>query len=318
MKNRTLMAFLTIVLSAALICAFGSFVMAEETETDTIEYDLGTEGIIDFPEYPESYKEESEHPGTVTKVTYDNGIGEKFFNVYLPYGYEDNTDTYNVLYIVHGGGGNPTNFLKTDKATAVQKVIDHMFEDGVCDPFIMVAVSWSPTNSEEERASIDMDQDYLTLFAQDELSRCIVPYVDANYRTNADRDHRAFSGFSAGGVTTWYVLMYDLKDFATVIPLSGDCWAVEQTGGKTKPEETAQALADAIAAQGMTADDFRIFAATGSVDMALDNMAPQIIAMQDNDIFKFGENTFFGVMEGINHGDPNSRYYLYTIMPMVW
>lgn len=137
-------------------------------------------------------------------------------------------------------------------------------------------------------------------------------YIDENYRTNADRDHRAFCGFSMGGCTTWNVLMYDLKDFATVIPLSGDCWAVEQTGGKTKPAETAQAIAEAITAQGMTADDFRIFAATGSVDTALENLAPQMIAMRNNEMFRFGENTFFGVMEGISHGDPNSRYYLYT------
>ena len=314
--RRSLSVLITAVLSAVLVLSSGMAVFAQEPEP--VEYDLGTEGIIDFPQYPDSYKEEAEHPGTVTKVTYDNGIGEKFFNVYLPYGYDESDETYNVLYIVHGGGGNPNNYIKPDKATAVQKVIDHMFEDGVCDPFIMVSVSWSPANTEIEKGNYDEEQDYTVLFAQDELSRCIVPYIDENYRTNADRDHRAFCGFSMGGCTTWNVLMYDLKDFATVIPLSGDCWAVEQTGGKTKPAETAQAIADAITAQGMTADDFRIFAATGSVDTALENLAPQMIAMRDNDMFRFGENTFFGVMEGINHGDPNSRYYLYTIMPMVW
>lgn len=316
MKKKVFLATMAVVVSAALVPAFGYSVMAEEAEE--VQYDFGTEGILDLPMYPETYKEEAEHPGTVTAVTYDNGEGEKFFNIYVPYGYEDNTDSYNVLYIVHGGGGTPNNYINPEKATGFQKVIDHMFEDRVCDPFILVSVSWKPAETEIEQGYYSEEQDYTVLFARDELPNCIVPYVDEHYRTNADRDHRAFSGFSMGGCTTWNVLMYDLKDFATLIPLSGDCWAVEQTGGKTKPAETAEAIAQAITAQGMTADDFRIFAATGSVDMALENLAPQIIAMQENEMFRFGENTFWGVMEGINHGDPNARYYLYTIMPMVW
>lgn len=52
--------------------------------------------------------------GMIERISYrtTNPEGElldKYANVYLPYGYdpEDSTRRYNILYIMHGGGGNP-------------------------------------------------------------------------------------------------------------------------------------------------------------------------------------------------------------------
>ena len=314
MKRKLFSVLMAAVITATLVSAFTVSAFAQETaQLEEIDYDLGV-GMLDTPDIPDNYKDDAEHPGTVTTVTYDNGIGEKFFNIYLPYGYEDSTDSYNVLYIVHGNGGDPTNYLKADKDTAIKKMLDHMIEDGLCEPFIMAAVSWRPTNEEGFEDDPEGKIDYTVYFAQEELPNVIIPYVDANYRTNADRDHRAFAGFSRGGVTTWNVIMYDMKDFATFLPFSGHC----MIDGVEGFDATVAAMADAIAAEGMTADDFAIYCATGSLDTALPNLVPQMKAMQENEMFKFGENTFFGVKEGIVHGDPNSKYYLYAILPIMW
>lgn len=312
---------IVLILAAVMALGLASAAAAEQPaeEAEPVVYDFGTEGIIDFPQLPESYKEKTEHTGTVTKVTYNNGTDDRYFNVYLPYGYEDSTDTYNVFYYAHGGGGcNPDTLISPDRVTATQKVIDHMFEDGVCEPFIIALVAWNPVQTGDEEADAESYQNSTTYFAQDELSRCVILYMDENYRTNVGRKYRAFGGYSAGGGLTWKVLLYDLKDFETFIPMSGTCGVFNPVDGEFDPEAAAAGIAEAITSQGMTFDDFCIFSATGSLDFALEGLATQMIAMRDNEMFKFGENTFFGVMEGIPHGDPYGRLYLYTYMPMVW
>lgn len=299
---------------------------AESTEAESITYDFGDIGILDFPPLPDTYSDVADKQGTVETVYYNNGTEDKYYNIYLPYGYETSGQTYNVLYLMHGGGGGPENFITPEKVTAVQTTFDYMIQDGVSDPFIVVAPSWNPNevSGETEASGGNSDSDYnaesdaTTIFAKNELSQYVIASVDSKYRTIADRNHRAFSGFSMGGVTTWNVFQYDLKDFAYIIPLSGDCWTIEQTGGKTKPDETVAALEASVAAQGFTGEHFTIYCATGSIDLALPNLAPQILAMQKSDLFEFGVNTFFGVSEGTPHADPLSKIYLYTILPLIW
>ena len=40
----------------------------------------------------------------------------------------------------------------------------------------------------------------------------------------ASRDHRAFSGFSLGSVTTWLQFCYDYDYLRYFLPMSGSCW----------------------------------------------------------------------------------------------
>lgn len=55
---------------------------------------------------PESYAAPAKKRGTVETFTYTfNGIKKTAF-VYLPYGYEQNSQGYNILYFMHGGGGS--------------------------------------------------------------------------------------------------------------------------------------------------------------------------------------------------------------------
>lgn len=56
--------------------------------------------------------------GTIKQITYitKNQQGEdreKYANIYLPYGYDgaDKEKRYNILYVMHGGGGNPDAWL---------------------------------------------------------------------------------------------------------------------------------------------------------------------------------------------------------------
>ena len=287
-----------------------------EPEDTAPEYVFEGPGIFnDLVNHPDSYTKDAAQPGTVVQVPYNNGTDDKYFNIYLPYGYDAaGEQTYNVVYISHGGGGGPENFLRTDRATAFQKVMDNMIANGDVDPFIVVAITWKSPSAGEGADSMAQS----VAFARDEFAQYVIPAVDANYRTNATREGRAFAGFSMGGVTTWNIFMYALPSVRYFIPMSGDCWAVESTGGATKPAETVAALEASVSAQGCTPDDFVMYIYTGTEDYALPNMAPQIYAMQGSEIFRFGENTYFGAYVSGVHGDPWSKTYLYNALPLMW
>ena len=291
----------------------------ESSEPEEETYTFEGPGIFeDVADVPASYKEPAAQQGTVEQVSYTYGDEEKYFLIYLPYGYEDSTERYNVLYVSHGGGGGkPETFLKTDSNTALQNTIDNMIQNGEIEPFILVAPTWK-TSSYTPSGTYDESTSMTLSFVMNELRQYVVAAVDANYRTNATREGRAFGGFSMGGVTTWFTFMHAMDSFKYFVPMSGDCWAVEQTGGASKPAETAEALASSVTNQGYAGADFCVYAFTGGGDYALPNLAPQIYAMQDHEMFEFGENAFFGLHPTATHGDPMARIYLYYVLPYLW
>ena len=50
----------------------------------------------------------------------------------------------------------------------------------------------------------------------------LIPYVDANFRTLSDRNHRAMAGLSMGGMETKMITLANLDKFAYIGLFSGD------------------------------------------------------------------------------------------------
>ena len=83
--------------------------------------------------FPKGYTEAAKEQGTLETVKYDfrldDGSGEvvtKRATVYLPYGY-DETQKYDVLYLIHGYGGSRRTFLgKPEEPRPFKHVIDNM------------------------------------------------------------------------------------------------------------------------------------------------------------------------------------------------
>ena len=161
----------------------------------------------------------------------------------------------------------------------------------------------------------------------EELTNSLIPAVESYFSTYAEsvddegliasRDHRAFGGFSMGSAATWLVFQKRMKYFARFLPISGDCWTLERQGGRTKPEETAAALAESVKEQGYSAADFKIYAITGDRDIAEPNMAPMIDAMRRR-AETFGENTWYYVKEGGWHSVADVKEYLYNLLPILY
>jgi S-formylglutathione hydrolase FrmB len=116
--------------------------------------------------------------------------------VYLPPGYDDApAERYPTVYLIQGLTGqldmwrNRTPFRKN-----MPELVDELFSDPATPPAIVVWVDcWTSIGGSQFLDSPGTGN-YLTYLCDE-----IVPWVDANYRTLADRDHRGIQGKSSGG-----------------------------------------------------------------------------------------------------------------------
>ena len=245
---------------------------------------------------PEEYRKPASRRGRVEKLDY----GEKHVLVYLPDGKADR-----VLYLIHGGGGGPRDFI----CPAFINMVDHMIESGELRPLVIAAPTYydpgetdkSPGNSGAAVARFCP-----------ELRGEIIPLVEGFIGLNPGRERRAIGGFSMGGVTTWYAFMEALDLFRWFMPLSGDCWVCGEKGGGSHPQETARRLAEAAAAQGIS--DFHIHAITGTADIAFPNLDAQIRAMADYP-GAFGDRLVYETLEGGVHDSETLFRYLFNALP---
>ncbi len=281
---------------------------------------------------PASYHEDATEQGSVVKFTYQTQLPdseeqiEKYCYVYLPYGYQENdSKRYDILYFMHGGGSTAEKFLGgNDSISLNRKTLDHMIQDKLIKPMIVVTPSFYRSDRTDTIANAG---DLVKRFPE-ELTKALIPAVEGKFHTYAkdttpegliaSRDHRAFSGFSMGSVTTWWVFHKALDYFKYFMPLSGDSWVVQQMGGSRAPEATAEKLAEPLKENKK---QFFIFSMTGSEDMAEKSLTPQIEAMKQqpafvvNDDFRKG-NVYYSVLEGGKHESSTfAPHYLYTALP---
>ena len=248
---------------------------------------------------PDEYRQPARAQGTVKKVTY----GGKYALVYLPQG-----ETDRILYLIHGGGGNQESFFRP----AFIHMVDHMIEQKELAPLVIV----SPTYYDpDETDKTPRGSGVAVAKFCGELRQEILPAVEGYANLKPDRLHRAISGFSMGGVTTWYAFLQALDLFYWFLPLSGDCWICGEKGGGEHPAETAEKLAQAVKAQGIS--QYRIHAITGTKDIAYPNLDAQIKAMREYPGV-FGEQMVYDTLEGGVHDYETIFRYLYNALPGVF
>ena len=300
---------------------------------DSPDFNMLTEESFAADDVPEEYLTESDHPGRVEKLRYTTSGEErevKSVMVYLPEGYDDSDEPYNVLVILHASSGTPKNYLNPEKATDFQCLLDHMIADGRMQPLIAVAATYYPTEGFTQFLPLAKQVEVTAAFPR-ELTEDILPAVAEKYRTYAaspdeadlvaSRNHRAIAGFSLGGVTTWYVFLQEMRMFKWFLPISEASWDDGDggTSGIWDSEVSAQVLYDAVIEQGFAKDDFRLFVATGTEDEAFEVSTNQMISLLEYaDLFMPGENTSCSMMIGGTHTLQAVYTYLYHILPALF
>ena len=165
-------------------------------------------------EVPESgvtfYSMQDVPHGQVREVWYHSSITGTWRHalVYTPPNYNVQTSQrYPVLYLQHGGGEDETGWARQGR---VNVILDNLIAAGSCKPFLVVMANGyarragqpipdpagKPMGSPEFMKAM---QEAAAAF-EDDMTQALIPFIDANFRTLTDRDHRAMAGLSIGGI----------------------------------------------------------------------------------------------------------------------
>ncbi len=204
--------------------------------------------------------------GTVSEVLYPSpSTGEmQTAMVYLPPTYgklvKGKQERFPVLYLQHGWGENETSWSRQGHAGLI---MDNMIAEGKIKPFIIVMAYGLTNNVKFGTIGQFTAKEFETLLV-DEL----VPFIDKNFLTKADKWNRAMAGLSMGGVETKLITLRRPEVFGYWGLLSGgqympdeikDPKAVrvifESCGDKERPDGIRQSV-DALKAAGFNAHGF--------------------------------------------------------------
>lgn len=162
----------------------------------------------------EEYRLRQVPHGTIHMNYYQSGETgrNKICYVYTPASYEGNPEKrYPVLYLQHGGGENEMGWIWQGK---IANLADNLIAEGKMHEMIIVM---------NTGYGFPKDHEYhpaLSAFPE-ELTDSAVSYIDANYRTIADREHRAMAGLSMGGMQTQKIVFSHPELFAWAGIFSG-------------------------------------------------------------------------------------------------
>ena len=174
-------------------------------------------GGIEVPEGPEGdyYRFDKNVPhGQIRSLNYWSDINQTYrhVNVYVPASYEKNTKKkYPVLYILHGSGEDESGWVNQGH---IDFILDNMIAKGEAVEMIVVVLSGDLKTTPEHRT-------FPGKTVTDVYINETIPFIDANFRTYADKNHRAMAGLSRGGMQTTNTVLPNLDKFAYMATLSG-------------------------------------------------------------------------------------------------
>ena len=197
---------------------------------------------MEDPDFDDYYLRDVPH-GTLHFSVYRSSVcgSEKPLYIYTPAGYEDTDERFPVIYLQHGGGENETGWVWQGK---VCNILDNMIADGRAKKCIVVMAcgyAFRPDGSSNPA---------IGSFAE-EMVKDIVPFIDAHYRTIADRWERAMAGLSMGGFQTQHTVFHHTEVFANAGIFSAAFKLEADDLDKTLPELEAEDAASAEAGDVM-------------------------------------------------------------------
>ena len=142
--------------------------------------------------------------------------------VYTPPDYDKNPSTrYPVLYLQHGMGEDETGWAVQGKANLI---LDNLIADKKAVPMIIVmdkGYATKPNQTPSQGGAAPARAVGGMSAFEEVMIKEIIPMIDANYRTLADRVHRAMAGLSMGANQTIQITMNNLDKFSHIGGFSG-------------------------------------------------------------------------------------------------
>jgi enterochelin esterase-like enzyme len=143
--------------------------------------------------------------------------------VWTPPGYFSDSKKMPVLYLLHGGGDNDTNWPGHGKAGWI---LDNLFAEGKMVPMVVVMPD----------GSIPVEK------VAEDIGTSIIPYIEKNFRVYTDPSHRAIAGLSMGGLQTMETILR-YPDKFTYVNVMGSGWWSDRPGNYEKYDALVKAAA---------------------------------------------------------------------------
>lgn len=188
------------------------------------------ESGIEIPAHDQDFYSVKDVPhGNVQQVLFPSASTHSFPRafVYTPPGYyKDQATRYPVLYLQHGWGEDETAWTNQGHANLI---MDNLISEKKIKPFIIV-MTYGMTNHIKWGGIREFTIDQFQTVLIDEL----IPYIDSNFRTIADQQHRAMAGLSMGGMETRLITINKPEVFSYLGLLSGGVYKPEDIKDKSK------------------------------------------------------------------------------------
>jgi len=187
------------------------------------------ESGIEIPAHDQDFYALKDLPhGNVQQILFPSkstSLSRKAF-VYTPPDYnKDAKKHYPVLYLQHGWGEDENAWTNQGHANLI---MDNLIAEGKIKPFIIV-MTYGMTNDAKPGTIRSFSAVPFQTVLVDEL----IPYVDANFHTLADKANRAMAGLSMGGMETHAITLARPEVFSYYALLSGGTYTPAEIKGKS-------------------------------------------------------------------------------------
>lgn len=110
------------------------------------------------------------------------------YSVYLPYGFEDTTEKFPVIYLLNGFTGDELSWIKVG---LVKDITDELIRGNKIEPLVIIM----PDGDDR----LYMNRDDGTYPYEDMFIKELMPYVETKYKIKSEKQFRGISGLSMGG-----------------------------------------------------------------------------------------------------------------------
>ncbi|MEJ1937860.1 alpha/beta hydrolase-fold protein, partial [Nostoc sp. NIES-2111] len=154
--------------------------------------------------------------------TYNSQVmgGNRTYGVSLPPGYTQNPkQRYPVVFLLHGGHGEPTDWFKASKGKALT-TLEQLYATGKLPPSIII----TPDGNDKRGSSPYRDPDYFdgpNGNVSTAVGNELVQVVKSRYRTLPNPDFWAIGGLSSGGWGAVNVGLRNFNNFSILFSHSG-------------------------------------------------------------------------------------------------
>lgn len=160
------------------------------------------------------------HESEILKNNPLNDPSKRDLYIYLPPDYEETEKKFPVVYCLTGFTGRGKMFLNDSAFTPnLAERMDRLINNGKIKPMIAVMPDCFTYFGGSQYINSSATGRY-----EDYLIEEIVPFVDENFRTIADKNSRAVMGKSSGGYGALIMAMRHSDVFGLGCSTSGDCY----------------------------------------------------------------------------------------------